>query len=87
MQAKRPPSIQQTELLQAALDSCRLLGTSEFYVPHGKMARLVQYMLQSAGSSRIVLNRPQVGGGRFVHNVEWQGIRFVSVSWRPMVVG
>jgi len=75
------------ELLKAAMASCSLFGTSEFYVPHGKMVRVVQYMLQSVGPSRIVLNRPQVGGHRYVHNVEWEGIRFVSVSPRPMVVG
>ncbi len=75
------------DFLQPALDSFRLMGTKEFFVSNDRMAQLVQYILQSACPSKVILNRPQVGGERLVHKIEWEGIRFFSVSRRPIAVG
>ena len=62
-----------------------MLGTQEFFVSQEKMTELLRYILLQTTKPRMSLNRPQVGGRRLVHWVKWFGLKFTSVSRRPVV--
>lgn len=64
----------------------RLLGTREFYVSHRHIVELLRCVLTSSTRLHVSINRPHAGGRGLVHNVEWQGLRFVSVTTRPIVL-
>jgi hypothetical protein len=64
----------------------RVLGTKEFFVTQEDMIRLLRHMLGQASHPVLSLNRPQAGGPRLVHRIEWLGLIFRSVSLRPITV-
>ena len=64
----------------------RLLGTREFYVSGEEMLRLLRSVFGLVPGAVLSLNRPQAGGGKLVHRVEWRGLVFTSVSRKPFVL-
>jgi len=65
----------------------RMLGTREFYVPQRHVLELLRLVLASSTTPDISINRHQVGSKGLVHKVKWQGLTFISVTLRPIVVG
>jgi hypothetical protein len=64
----------------------RLMGTRVFYVPQQQILVLLRRVLASNTRPHVSINRPHSGGRGLVHNVEWQGLTFVSVTARPIVL-
>ncbi|MHC4247747.1 MAG: hypothetical protein ACYS9X_01335 [Planctomycetota bacterium] len=64
----------------------RLLGTREFYVPQRQLLELVRRVLASSARPHVSMNRPHTRGRGLVHNVEWRGLKFISVTTRPIVL-
>ena len=73
-------------LLAEAAGRQRVLGTKEFYLAPEEMVALLQHVLRRTTLPCLSLNRPQAGGTRLVHRLDWEGLRFVSVSVRPLLV-
>jgi hypothetical protein len=64
----------------------RLLGTKEFYVSQRHIVELLRRVLASSTRPSVSINRPHADGGGLVHNVEWNGLTFVSVTARPIIL-
>ena len=64
----------------------QVLGTREFFLSPEDMVRLLRHVLGQASRPILSLNRPQTGGPRLVHRVEWRGFSFRSISLRPITV-
>ena len=84
MQAREVQS--EEGVLEEAASMRRLLGTTDFHVSFEEMTVLLGHVLPRATRPRVSLNRPQAGGGRLVHTLEWMGMRFTAVSARPILV-
>ena len=69
-----------------AVSRHRLLGTREFYVPQRHIVKLLRCVLASSTRLSVSINRPHAGGRGLIHNVEWHGLRFISVTARPIVL-
>jgi hypothetical protein len=64
----------------------RLLGTREFFVSPRQILELLRDVLVLETRPHVSVNRPHAGGRGLVHSVEWQGLRFVSVTVRPIAL-
>jgi hypothetical protein len=64
----------------------RSMGSAEFFLSPESMGRLLQHIIPQATTLRASLNRPQAGGKRLVHSVEWKSMRFVSASEYPLLL-
>ncbi len=73
-------------LLANAVRRHQLLRTQRFFVSQKELIFLLGYILSRTTEPKLSLNRPQVGGRRFVHWVEWLDLRFTSVSKLPIVM-
>jgi len=62
------------------------LGTSEFYVSPTHMLQILRQALRELPRPVLSLNRPQVGGRRLVHRLEWRDLVFTCVTRRPLTV-
>lgn len=72
--------------LEGWLQRQRVLGTREFFLPPEDLLRLIRHMLGHASRPVLSLNRPQTGGSRLVHRIDWLGLSFRSISLRPITV-
>ncbi len=64
----------------------RNLGTSEFFVSPTHMLQILRQALRESPRPVLSLNRPQVGGRRLVHRLEWRDLVFTCVTRRPLTV-
>lgn len=61
-------------------------GTKELFIHRESMVALLQHVMRCTTEPRVSLNRPQYGGKRLVHRLEWSGVTFVAVSDIPILV-
>jgi hypothetical protein len=73
-------------VLADALERKRALGTKEFFLRGGEMRSLVQHLLGQHPDARLSLNNTHSLGCGFLHRAELMGLRFISVSVRPLLV-
>ncbi|MBD3349840.1 MAG: hypothetical protein GF400_11695 [Candidatus Eisenbacteria bacterium] len=69
-----------------ALATSELTGSTEFFVPVEKLIGMLRRILEGTTRPVVSINRPQVGGGGMIHSLEWRGLKFHSVSRRPIHV-
>lgn len=72
--------------LEGWLQRQRLLGTREFFLPPEDLICLLRHVLGHPSHPILSLNRPQTGGPRLVHRIDWLGLSFRSISLRPITV-
>jgi hypothetical protein len=73
-------------LVAEAMVRRRRLGTSEFFVSSSHMLQLLRQALQELPRPVLSLNRPQVGGGKLVHRLEWRDLVFTCVTRKPLTI-
>lgn len=73
-------------LLHEALEQYRIVGTQDFYASFDEIVELGKYVMSSSTNPNMSLNRPHVGGRRLVHWVRYAGLKFTSVSERPILL-
>lgn len=74
------------EWLDEAVRHHELLGTREFFVSGEEITALLRNVLASTARPKVAINRPQVERKRLVHTVEWRGLKFTSVTLRPIAL-
>jgi len=72
------------QMMEYARKAHDLMHENEFYISAEEFCEISGFVILNETAPVISINKPQTRKGTWVHRVEWQELKFITVSTAPI---